>query len=68
MTLPPKFFEPLWPGWWIQGEVERYADENPGYAITVVSPKYGEICGLVPNDWNGQTLYKLTNDEACFRQ
>ena len=66
--LPPEFFEPLRAGWWLQGAVERYARENPGYAVSIVSPKHGEICGFVPNDWNGQTLYQLTNDEACAIQ
>jgi hypothetical protein len=66
--LPPEFFDGMQPGWWLLGAVERYVRENPGYAVSIVSPTHGELCGFVPNDWNGQTLYQLTNDEACFCQ
>jgi hypothetical protein len=57
-------FDPLRPGWWLQGNVERYARENPGYAVSVVSESGEAICGSVPHDWNGATVVLIADNKV----
>jgi hypothetical protein len=58
-------FEPMRPGWWLQGNVERYAREFPGHVVTVLSESGEGICGFVPHEWNGARVV-LTADNKVF--
>jgi hypothetical protein len=65
VRLPAGFWEPLNPGWFLQWEVERQHRACPSARVIVVSPRLGDLCGLVPASQAVSTIVLTTDDAAC---